>query len=280
MEKSNRLNVDSSAIFPMINEFQTQFVFQRHCNYDRNNGLLLPESVSKQKEIVKSFIVNMSNIITLDDLKNTYFLFTSSNTISSVDFKRCVETTNIAMKYISEFLKSNNISLDHIINFNEKSNYNNQVHEDKLLTEPKMFTDSTGYLDYLKTKHNGININFWIDFEEDLSKEVREQLSAEGPDEIVERAVRYINVLSRYANIFNLKYPNSRLIIWNGTHYDLISPLVKQKILDWEKFDIVNVDYCGGISLVVDKEKNIVANVNGINYPFDFQDSKQLHRHF
>ena len=280
MKNINRLTIDSRAIVPLINDSKIQFIFQRHCNYEKENGFLLPESINKQKEIVKTFIVNMSNTNTLEDLKNTYFLFTSSNTISSIDFKRCVETTNIAMKHISEFLKSNNISLDHIINFNEKSNYNNQVHEDKLLTEPKMFTDSTGYLDYLKTMHNGINRDFWIDFEEDLSKEVREQLNAEGPDEIVERAVRYINVLSRYANIFNLKYPNSRLIIWNGTHYDLISPLVKQKILNWGKSDIVNVDYCGGISLVVDKEKNIVANVNGIYYPLDFQDSKQLHRHF
>ncbi len=277
---SNKLIVDSRAIVPLINDNQIQFIFQRHCDYSRENGFLLPESINKQREIVKTFIINMSNTITLEDLKDTYFLFTSSNTISSIDFKRCVETTNIAMEYIKEFLKSNNIPLNHIINFNEESNYNNKVHEDKLLTEPKMFTDSTGYLDFLKTKHSGINRDFWIDFEEDLSKEVREQLSAEGPDEIVERAAKYINILERYANIFNLKYPNSRLIIWNGTHYDLISPLVKQKILNWEKSDIVNVDYCGGISFVVDKEKNIVANVNGINYPLDFQDSKQLHRHF
>lgn len=280
MPNSMKLIIDSSAITPLINQNQTQLIFQRHCNYDRTNGTLTSDSVDYQKEVIESFINSIKKTFTLYDLQNTYFLLTASNTTSSNNFKRCVETTNIAMELIRQFLQENNIPTSHIINLNEKANYKGSIHESKQLTEPQMLTDSTGYFEFLKEKHNGINLDFWIDFEEDLSKDKREELNSEGPDQIVERAIYYINMLKRYSNYFHMKHPNSRLIIWNGTHYDLISPLVKQRILNWEKSDIVNVQYCGGISLVLNENNEVIANINGLNYPFDSQYNKQPHRRF
>ena len=186
MPNNEPVVVDSTSIKPLINENKSQIIFQRHCNYDRTNGGLIPESVDYQCSIVTSFINELKNNLTLEELRNIYFLFDSSNTISSGDFKRCVETTNIAMNIIRKFFEENNIPLSHIINLNEELNYNSSVRENKHLTEPKMFTDSTGYLEYLKEKHDGINKDFWIDFESDLSKEKRLELNSEGPDEIEE----------------------------------------------------------------------------------------------
>ncbi len=279
MSQNMNLMIDSTSIMPLINQNQTQLIFQRHCDYDRSNGNLIPESVNYQKQVIESFINELKTNFTLYDLQNTYFIFTSSNTISN-NFKRCVATTNIAMELIKQYLQENQISTNHIMNLNDNLNYKGSIHESKHLTEPQMFTDSTGYFEFLKEKNQGVNLDFWIDFEEDLSKDKREELNSEGPDQIVERAVYYINILQRYANYFHLKHPNSRLIIWNGTHYDLISPLVKQRILNWEKSDIVKVQNCGGISFVLSESKEIIANVNGANYPFDSQYNKPLHRHF
>ena len=280
MPHNEPLVVDSSSIRSLINKNETQIIFQRHCDYDRSNGGLTSKSSDEQHLIVTFFINELKRTLTLEELRNTYFLFDSSNTISSGDFKRCVETTNIAMNVIREFLLNNDIPLSHIINLNKDLNYNSSVRENSNLTEPKMFTDSTGYLEYLKEKHNGINKDFWVDFESDLSKEKRLELNSEGPDEIVDRVVRYVNVLQRYAKYFHSKFPNSRLIIWEGTHYDLISPLVKQKVLGYDKSDIVDVEYCGGISFLIDESDNIIVTINGISYPFDSQYSKQRRRHF
>lgn len=276
MDNNLNLNVDSTAITSLTKVNQTQLIFQRHCNYDRANDTLMEDSTHHQEEVVKSFIDSLP----LDNLNKTYILFTASNTTSNINFKRCIETTNIAMELIKEFFKKNNIPVNHIINLDENANYKNSIHESKSLTEPQMFTDNTGYLEFLKTKHNGINKDFWIDFEEDLSKDKREMLNAEGPDQIVDRTMHYIAALQKYSSLFHLKHPNSKLIIWNGTHYDLISPLVKQKILNWEKSAIVSVEYCGGLSFILDEFNQIVANVNGITYPFDFQYNQQPHRHF
>lgn len=273
------VTVDSSSIIPMIGDNESQIIFQRHCSYDREKGKIIPESAATQQSIAEKFISALQQKYSIDELKNTYFLFDSSNTFSTGDFKRCVATTDIAMNAVKAFFEANNIPLSHIINLNENANYNNQVRENKHLTEPKMFTDSTGYLEYLKEKHNGINKDFWIDFESDLSKEKRLELQAEGPDEIVNRAVRYVNVLQRYARYYHTKMPNSRLIIWCGTHYDLISPLVKQKVLNYEKSDLVSVDYCGGMSFIINESNEINTIVNGVTYPFDSQYKKQPRQH-
>lgn len=272
--------LDATALTPQIAENQTQIIMQRHCDYDKEDGVLTEESISRQKSILNQFISELRNRYTKEELQNTYFLFSSSNTSSKGNLKRALETTNIAMEMISEFLRDMEIPLGHIANLDQNGNYNSQVHEDRHLTEPKMFTDTSGYADYLKDKHGGINKEFWIDFEGDLSKEKREELGAEGPDEIVNRAVRYVKVLERYSIYFHKKNPNSRLIIWNGTHYDILSPFVKQKILNYDKTDIVQVENCGGLSIIVDEEGKEFVNANGTIYPIDLQYNPQLRLHF
>ena len=53
------ITVNSKAITPLINEDETQIIFQRHCNYDRSLGDLLPKSKKIQKELVKAYISNL-----------------------------------------------------------------------------------------------------------------------------------------------------------------------------------------------------------------------------
>ncbi len=274
--KSKKITINSFSITPLIVNEQSQIIFQRHCDYNRKDGGLIEDSVIRQQEIVNTFLNNLN----IRDLDNTYFLFISSNTSGEKNFKRCVETTNIAMNLVKYFFNENNISLSHVINMNDLLNYKNSIHEAKSLSEPQMFIDNTGYLEYLKNKYGGINKEFWIDFESDLSKQKREELKAEGPDQIVERANKYIYLLQRYSNYFHQKNPNSKLIIWCGTHYDLISPLIKKDIFNFNKTDIVEVNYCGGFSFILNNENEIIANVNGFDYPVDFQYKKQLHRRF
>lgn len=65
------------------------------------------------------------------------------------------------------------------------------------------------------------------------------------------------------------------MLFENGSHYDLISLLVKQRVLFVLKSNVVNVSYCGGISLVVNAFNEIYANINGVIYPIDVQGRKQ-----
>ena len=272
----DKINITSAAITPIPDIFETQIILQRHCNYDKSNGNLLDSSVKDQEKIVLEFLKSLEG----ENLENMYFLFVCSNTVNAnSENKRCVDSTNIAMHLIQSFLEYKGISKNHVINLDEDLNYDMQVKQTDKFAEPSMFTDKKGYIEFLKEKNNGMNQQFWIDFEEDRYKLERENLNAEGPDEIVERGVHYINVIQRFSNYFHIKKPNSKLIVWCGTHYDLISPLAKQTIFGYEKSDIINVDYCGGISFEIDKTNNLIANVNGHYYPVNFEDIKQHHRH-
>ena len=224
------LTITTLAITPQINNNQTQIIFQRHCNYDRNLRKLLPESKKIQKELVKAYISNLDR----KDLENTYFLFTSSAE-QNKDFNRCLDTTNIAMEIIKKLYQKKNLSLDHVINLDQTSTYKTKIHK---------------------------------------SKDLEEKLSDEGKEQIADRAIHYINVLQRYAQYFHIKHPNSKLIIWNGTHYNFISALVKQRILNLENQDIINVKNCGGISLIIDESGEITANINDNIFPINLQYNK------
>lgn len=271
----DKITINSNAITPIPDFFETQIILQRHCSYDKANGNLLDDSKVYQEKLVLQFLQDLEK----QNLDHIYFLFVASDTVNpNSEQQRCVDTTNIAMNLIQSFLKSKGISKSHIINLNKSLNYDNQVKQTKNFSEPKMFVDQTGYLEFLKEKNNGMNEQFWIDFEEDRYRSEREDLNAEGPDEIVDRGIYYIKAIQRFSDYFHIKKPNSKLIVWCGTHYDLISPLAKQVIFGYDKSDIIHVDYCGGISFVIDKT-NIVANVNGNYYPTHFEDIKQPHRH-
>ena len=272
MADYNEMRVNKTSLRPMLDEAETQIIMQRHCNYDKNSGLLKDSSISEQQEVIAEFVEEIKK--EYGDNPKIFFLFSASNTIGAGEVKRCVETTDIAMKYVASVLGE-----DYVLNYREGSKYGNSVHEDRAIVEPKMFTDGKGYYEFLLNEYGEENIPFWTAFEEDKYKEKREELDAEGPDEIVDRADKYVNALQLYAEWFHAQYPGYKLIIWTGTHYDLISPLVK-RIRGWDKTDVVWVDYCGGISLNIDKEKNIVANVNDINYSFDLQYTQQPRRRF
>ena len=272
----DKIIINSTAITPIPDIFETQIILQRHCNYDKLNGNLLESSIKEQEKIVLKFLKNLEEY----DLENVYFLFTASNTINvNTENRRCVDTINIVMYLVQSFFKLKGVSKCHVINLDEKLNYDMKVKQTDKFAEPSMFTDGKGYIEFLKGKNKGINQQFWIDFEEDRYKYEREELNSEGPDEIVSRGVNYINVIQRFSSYFHIKKPNSKLIVWCGTHYDLISPFAKQTIFGYDKSDIINVDYCGGISLEIDKSNNIVANVNGHFFPVCFEDIKQHRRH-
>ena len=230
------LTITDLAITPQINSNETQIIFQRHCNYDRSLGDLLPKSKKIQKELVKGYISNLDR----KDLENTYFLFTSS-TDQNKEFNRCLETTNIAMEIIKKLYQKKNLSLNHVINLGPTSTYKTKIHK---------------------------------------SKDLEEKLSDEGKEQIADRAIHYINVLQKYAYYFHIKHPNSKLIIWNGTNYDFISALVKQRILNLENQDIVNVKNCGGISLIIDEAGEITANINDNIFPFNSQHNKPSQKQY
>ena len=63
MPNNEPVTVDSLSIRPLINENESQIIFQRHCNYDRINGGLLADSVEHQYSIATFFVNELKEIM-------------------------------------------------------------------------------------------------------------------------------------------------------------------------------------------------------------------------
>lgn len=268
------MKINSSNYVPDLKANETQVLFQRHADYDRKTGsmALLGETYEIDYNYLNSLLATLSD----EERENIYFLFISSSTKNVNGVERAVTSTNVARDVVLSLFEKYGISKSHVIN---NVNFNGQIKRDSNLVEPNMLYDKTGYFEFLSEKYGKLSKEFWIAFEEDVEKEFRMQVFGEGPDEIVDRAINYLTVIKRYSDYFHSVKKNSRLIVWSGTHYDLISPLVKQLVMGLDKEDYVGVDYNGGISLVIDKYGMFSTFIEGVYYDLGDLDSMRLHRH-
>ena len=117
---------------------------------------------------------------------------------------------------------------------------------------------------------------FWIAFEEDIEKEKRIEMGAEGPDEIADRLKQVVSILSRYARMYHKNNPGRRLVIWAATHYDTISPFVKRGIFGVGKEVPLGVDYGAGISIGIDSAGNLTTRIDGQEHTIQSPKQKEI----
>ena len=220
--EQREIKVNASSVYPALKEAKTQLIYQRHCVYDRNSTQLTVQSAEYQKQVAIAFINQLRTTLKKEEIKNIYFMFMTNNR----DSKVCIDSINIVIDCLRQYLESINVSTNHIINLNEK--YCNN------------------YIDNFKDE----NI---------LETTNSDQL------QLANKMMSNIKILQRYASFFHDRHLNSRLIIWDITNHEVISSIVKQKILKCDDTDEVNVDYCGGISFLLE-ENSITAILNGVSY--------------
>lgn len=269
------MNINSSNFFPDLKNGETQIIFQRHAKYDKETGEMIDIDVTT--EVDYNYFKTLLSSISDEERENIFVLFIASDTKNVNGIERAIFSTQIAKSVVGKLFQDYGISSSHIVN---NVNFGTRIKSDSNLIEPKMFIDNTGYLDFLKNKYNGINREFWIAFEEDLNREYRLEIFGEGPDEIVDRAFSYLTTIQRYSNYFHSVNPNARLIVWSGTHYDLISPFIKQMVAKLDKEEEVSVDYNAGIGVTISKDGKFITSINGIYYDLGDLVSMQLHRHY
>jgi len=269
------VKLDRANLVPgRIRVNETEIVLQRHGQYVRdreepNVGSLTEEAVQIETESAANYFTELFDTLAEEELENTYILFVSSDTQYASGGKRSYETVTIAQKVAETLLDEKGISHANILNNSHKLQAQGSPRPMSLLREPQVFDKSPDFVEFMKSKYGDLGKDFWIAFEEDVEKETRLTMGAEGPDEIADRIKIATKVLSRYAAHFHASKPNSRLIIWAGTHYDTISPFVKRDVLHKDKTAAVLVDYGGGITIDIDINNAASANVDNQQYPIN-----------
>lgn len=259
---------------PTIEKDGTAIVFQRHEAYDRRmdsktSGSLSPESAQEAYDKAKAFF---ADLISQDDAEAIMILFTSSDTQYNKKGYRSIETADQAQQAAIDAL--NEAGLDpkqHIINLNQDFKTrrfkatDSDVRSMSQIREPQIFEQSPEYVAYLQEKYGaadeitdekgetrriGLKPEAFDAHESDREKEAREKFGAEGVYDILDRTKKAIDLQQRYAEWFHKANPDKKLVIWSASHYDTISPFVKDAT-ETPFTEYLPVDYGAGIVLSI-----------------------------
>ena len=259
-------------VIPVLETGETSIVFQRHGKYDRNRdsetaGSVSPENAEELLAYEKELFED------LFQQENVYVLFTSSDTQYAGKGFRSLETAEIAQRAAVESLQAAGLDPDErIINFNP--NFSTARHDETDqdirplagIREPQIFNPrDVEYISHLQEKHGygdeeaktGISPKAWAFHEFDGEKDVRETTGAEGEEELINRTKKTLAILERYARVWHASNPDKRLVIWAASHYDTISPVIKEvngvaRDKDGKLADVLQaVDYGGGVVINV-----------------------------
>lgn len=260
---------------PNLQTGSTAIVLQRHERYERsrsadNAGSIFPEVAEdaflRDKDFFKDVLDQES------DGSETMFLFVSSDTQYAGKGHRSLETARLAEDAAIAEMQERGINPDsRIINLNQSFKTNGHSTQQNIrpmrhLREPQIF-DTPAYVDHLRNKYgaedgpgSGISQKAWAAHEMDAEKEIREELGAEGVYDMLSRTKKGVSTLARYASMFHATNPGKKLVIWAATHYDTISPLVKEAT-NASFSEYVPVDYGAGLVINIEPGgKNVELN--------------------
>ncbi len=267
----------SDIVAPHLEAGGSAVVFQRHEHYERdpdadNAGSLTPDVIADAKKRDKDFF---SEVLSGDtDSEETMVLFISSDTQYAGNGYRSMETAQIAQDAAIEVMIERGIDpSERIINLNPDFATRNfeptgqNIRPDKKIREPQIF-DSMEYVNYLQDKYGGLNPAAWGAHEMDAEQEMREKFGAEGVYDMLDRTKQSLAIMERYARIFHANNPGKKLLIWAASHYDTISPLVKDAT-DTGFENYIPVDYGAGVVIELGKDTEPVLNAQNQKITLD-----------
>jgi hypothetical protein len=270
---------------PLLQAGESAIVFQRHERYNRDrnavdSGSLAPEHADAAYRRDVEFF---DDLLSHDSPESgeTMVLFVSSDTQYAGRGYRSMETAQLAQRAAAEVMTSRGIDpIERIINFNPDFKTDSfvptgqSIRPDKKIREPQIF-DTPGYVDHLRNKYGGedgpgagISPKAWAMHEMDAEKEMREQHGAEGVHEMLGRTKQSLALVERYAKMFHANNPNKKLVVWMASHYDTLSPLVKDaQGMSFEEY--VPVDYGAGVVIELGKDDQPMLAAQGQRIALD-----------
>jgi len=261
---------DLRVVLPPIGE--TTFVLQRNAKDERNPeslnyGKLTPEAVEETRNAAKKYFEQLLSGLSPEERKGVEIIIVASDaTLIAPEgreydssHKRALETAAEVMRGTREALEELGLSENQIINHAlpairaRAEEDSRDIAEFKELEPLKILREAPEFVQYLKDKY-GVGKEFWVAYEQDIEKAKREELGAEGVEDIAERMRRFVKLLARYGRMMHSRQKDRRLIIWAVSHYDSISPFIKGTVLKKPTTDYLPINAGGGITLEIDKE--------------------------
>ena len=249
---------------PHLQAGESAIVLQRHEKYSRDRssefvGSLLPEAAEAARQRYLSYF---RELFLQDAEAQTMVLFVASDTQYGGGGYRSMETAQLAQDAARSVLEEMQIEPSkRIININSHfrtlpfAETGQDIRPDRRIVEPDIF-NTPEYVEFLREKYGrsdgpgGMTQKAWAMHEMDADAEAREGYGAEGVHDVVTRVKKSLAVMKRYSQAFHASNPDKKLLIWMASHYDTISPLVKD-IAELDFGQYLPVDNGGGILIQV-----------------------------
>lgn len=277
---------DLRAEIPKAGE--TIIVLQRNAKDNRKKdgglefGALVPESAEQVRIGAKDFFDTIFDDLTTEERATIDIMVVASDAEflppsgDNSKHQRGVETGEQVMVGIGESMKEYGVDDDQLLNnFASPDTKIDSAGGGPIrisdLKDLEIMKNSPDFVKFLVKKY-GTDKNFWVAYEVDKEKSSREEMGAEGPQEIADRMSHSLSLFADSARRALENNPDRRMIIWAVSHYDSISPLAKKHILDMSVEDgYLPVDYGGGISIKIDKAGSATTTIQGQEYQVNLE---------
>lgn len=186
--------------------------------------------------------------------------------------QRALETGDLAIEGIKKsMLKFGVDQKNALTTQHDRPIATNQLNDIGLLhpfgLQPDGVSGDDVYLEYLINKY-GTGREFWMVFEDDTEKDMRERLGAEGPTEIADRTNYLIDICSTIANIHQQDDPDKRVVVFAFGHYDNFSPWVKKHLLGIDPAEgFVPMEKGSGIVIKKSSDNTATTNIGDRTFP-------------
>jgi len=251
---------------------ETVLVLQRNAKDDRSPksedfGALIPEQAKQAEDSARVFFDQVFADTGEEEKSKIRILVVASDASlprpdGGEPHKRAVDTAVSVISGIKESMRKFDVSDDQLLN--EVETTSGTPIEMSGLTDLLIFKDSPEFVDFLKKKY-GFGKDFWVKLEEDADITERAGLGAEGPSDVADRMRRVLSALvQECARKYHQADPGTRLYIWAVSHYDSISPLVKDYIYNKDPAKAyLPVEQGSGIVIKLDKDGVGKTTING-----------------
>ena len=225
---------------PRLRAEATTCVLQRHAPYQQDRRAENAGSITNT-DVYRTDLAFFNDLLAQEtaDGPRVLFLFAASDTQYGSGY-RSMETTALALQAAKAALQKHSVEPnERIINLNTafKTTQFPEAEEPirplPRLREPQLWgPEAADYLAHLLEEYGNaetgvLSTDAWAAHEGDTERAARETTGAEGIHDIIDRTKQTLGFIARYAQIFHANNPNTHLVVWAGTHYDTISPLVK-----------------------------------------------------
>lgn len=247
----------------------TVMVLQRNARDNRDYrssefGALEKEAREKVRAQSAEFFNELFNALPKKDRKKIDVMVIASDASlitpdgKTSEHKRAVETAEEVIAGLKESMKEFELSEDQFLN--SIATTEGGAIEVSGLRDLLMLEESQEFVDFLTEKY-GTGQDFWEAYEEDKEKKKRLELGVEGSKEIADRVNYELTVQARIAQEHHRANPGRKLVLWAISHYDSLSPFIKQHVLGKDVTTYLPVEQGGGITLSISKGGQISSTI-------------------